>query len=58
MLVHRDIFMERNFLAENLSCKNVDNFSSPAELKSAMSFSDAGMADCKVRRTGEDGLKG
>ena len=27
----------------------------PAELKSATSLSDAGMADCRVRRVGEAG---
>ena len=37
------------------------NFSSPtawAELKSAMSVSEAGMADCRVRRVGEAGSNG
>ena len=49
--------MERDFLAENSVLQKCSQLLLSYNL-SAMSFSDAGMADCKVRRTGEDGLKG
>ena len=52
--------METDFLEKTLSCRKMINFSPAAsvEWKSAVSLSEAGMADCRVQRTSENGLNG
>ena len=49
------------FLLNTRSCKKLANLFSPAawaELKSTMRLSEAGMADCRVRRVGDAGSNG
>ena len=53
--------MEGGILTEPRSRKKLVNFCSPAtraELKSATSLPDAGMAECRVRRVGDAGSDG
>ena len=53
--------MEGGVLTETRSRKKLVNFSLPAaraELKSATSLPDAGMAGCRMRRMVEDGSNG